>query len=432
MIFFRLHNAIGFNSYWGYDGGGHLEYIKTVMESWRVPSMAENYLGWHEPLFYFVYTILGKAAGAFCQNNFLTCTVKFLQIISAFLGVAMVWLVYKISQKFSADKKVWLASVIGAGLISVMTETSNYLTNELLAGFLVTLLLYYFITFSQKGWNIRRIIIMGLLSGLALLTKLSAVIFILALIIWFLYKAAYERKVKYIFYILVFLFLSSVIYAPWAIYRAKNLGGVLSINMFEDKIKENRQLPEGFFHSFNGEIFQNPFWTNGSNSFLSVVFADAFSDYYAIANNVDKNNLKVADNNKFWTESGSFVTNTKFRLSILLLYFSLFFVFIFAAGVIGLFWRWIKGKFRPNANLFFLIFIGGCVLALFYNVAKYPFLERGTLKASFVLPLWPLLMIMGFSWLAAALKKIKMEFLWGITWFIIIFWGVLSVMVDWI
>jgi hypothetical protein len=142
--------------------------------------------------------------------------------------------------------------------------------------------------------------------------------------------------------------------------------------------------------------------------------------------------LQVADDQRFWTESGSFVTNTKFRLSILLLYFSVFFVFIFVAGVIGLFWRWIRGKFRPNANLFFLIFIAGCGLALFYNVAKYPFLERGTLKASFILSLWPLLMVVGFSWLAAVLKKIRAEFLWIPVWFVVIFWGILSVMIDWI
>jgi energy-coupling factor transporter transmembrane protein EcfT len=100
--------------------------------------------------------------------------------------------------------------------------------------------------------------------------------------------------------------------------------------------------------------------------------------------------------------------------------------------VLGLFWRWLKNKFRPNANLFFLIFIAGCFLALFYNAAKYPFLERGTLKASFILPLWPLLMIVGFAWLAAILKKIKKEFFWVVVWFIMIIWGILSILIDWI
>ena len=432
LLFFRLHNAINFNPYWGYDGGAHLEYIKMVMEKWRVPTMAENYLGWHEPLFYFLYAILGKAASAFCHNNFLTCTVKILQIISALLSVVMIFLVYKISQKFSNNKNVWLAAVVGSGLISVMTETSNYLTNELLATFLIVSLFHCFIVFSQRGWNIKRIGLIGLISGVALLTKLSAAIFVLALVIWFLYKAVYEKRVKYLFYVFIFLFLSFLLYTPWAIYKVKNLGGAFSINIFEDKIKEDRKLPEAFFHSFNGEIFTNPFWMTGSNSFISVIFADAFSDYYAIANNVDKNNLTVPDEEKFWTEAGSFVTNVKFRLSILLLYFSVFFVFIFTAGVLGLFWRWLKNKFRPNANLFFLIFIAGCFLALFYNAAKYPFLERGTLKASFILPLWPLLMIVGFAWLAAILKKIKKEFFWVVVWFIMIIWGILSILIDWI
>jgi 4-amino-4-deoxy-L-arabinose transferase-like glycosyltransferase len=434
LLFFRLHNAINFNPYWGYDGGAHLEYIKTVMEKWRAPTMAENYLAWHEPLFYISYAGVGQIIHYLFGGHydFYKTIIKPLQILSGLISVLMVWLVYKISQKFSNDKKVWLASAIGAGLISVMTETTNYLTNELLAGFFITLLLYYFITFSQRGWSWRRIVIMGLISGLALLTKLSAIIFILALAIWFLYKTIYERRIKYIFYAFVFLFLSFLIYSPWAIYKVKNFGSALSINVFEDKMKETRQLPEGFFHSFNTEIFVNPFWMNGSKSFASVVFADAFSDYYSISNNVDKNNLKVFDNQKFWTESGSFVTNNKFHLSILLLYFSIFFVFIFTFGVVGLFYKWIKNKFRPNVNFFFLIFIAGCFSALAYNVVKYPFLERGTLKASFILPVWSLLMVIGFSWLAVFLKKIKIDFLWIVIWFVVICWSVLSVIINWI
>ncbi|HOY55859.1 MAG TPA: glycosyltransferase family 39 protein [bacterium] len=432
LFCFRLHNAINFNSYWGYDGGAHLEYIKTVMQDWRLPTMAENYLAWHEPGFYFFNALLGWATQPICQTNFLDCTIKFLQTISAFLSLLFVFLVYKTAQKFSSDKKVWLAAVIGGSLISVMTETTNYLTNELLAAFLTTLLIYYFIIFSQKGWNTKRIILMSVLSGAALLTKLSAVIFVLALLVWFIYKACYERKIKWLGYSLLFLVIAGGIYAPWIFYKQKHFGNGLSINIYEEQINAKGNLSKNFFLHVSGEIFRQPFWMSSKDSFFSVVFADAFSDYYTIANHVDKNNLEVPDSQKVLTESGNLVTVKKFQLSILLLYFSLFFVFIFIAGVLGLFWRWIKSGFRPNINLFFLIFISSSFLALAFNVYKFPFLERGTLKASFILSTWPLLMIVGWAWLSMVLKKIKGNFLWLPLGFMMAVWAGLSFAINWI
>lgn len=432
LFAFRVHNAINFNTYWGYDGGAHLEYVKTIMEDGRMPTMAENYLAWHEPGFYFFNALLGWATQPICQTNFLGCTIKILQIFFAFISVFLIFLVYKIAQKFSSDKKVWLAAVIGGALISVMTETANYLTNELLAAFLIILSIYRFIIFSQKGWNAKRIILMGVLSGVALLTKLSAVIFVLALLVWFIYKACYERKIKWLWYGLLFLITASSIYAPWIFYKQKHFGNGLSVNIYEEQINAKGNLPKNFFLHVSGEIFRQPFWMSSKDSFFSVVFADAFSDYYTIANNVDKNNLEMPNSQKILTESGNFVTVKKFQLSILLLYFSVFFVFIFIAGVLGLFWRWIKSGFRPNINFFFLVFIDGSFLALIFNVYKFPFLERGTLKASFILSTWPLLMIVGWAWLGMIFKKNKFEFLWLIVWFLILMWSVFSIAINWI
>lgn len=430
LIFFRLHNADVFNSYWGYDGGGHLEYIQAIYEEDRLPDMEENYLAWHEPAFYFSYSVIGKIFNLVYPSDF-SVVVQFLQIFSAMLSVLMIWLVYKIAQQFSKNKNVWLAAVFSSGLLSVVTETTNYLTNELLLAFLVILLFYYFICFSKKGWNLKRVLGISILSGLALLIKLSALIFVFSILIWFLYRCIYTKKIKWLGYLVIFVVVSSLIYSPWVIYKQKNIGSLWSINIYEDNLSENGELNSDFFYRLNPQIFNNPFWMTSSNSFCAVIFADTFSDYYSISNNIDKN-LSLPDNQKIWVDSGNFVTYNKYRASVVLLYFSIFFILIFFCGMVGLCWQLIKKKLKPGINLFVLIFIIGSFLALMYNVFSFPFLERGTLKASFVLSVWSILMVISFSWLGQVLKKFKLSFLWIPVWFLILIWCILSVAINWI
>ncbi|MFH1610677.1 MAG: glycosyltransferase family 39 protein [Patescibacteria group bacterium] len=434
LVLFRLHNASEFNPYWGYDGGGHLEYIQKIYEENKLPSMEENYLAWHEPGFYYFYAQSGHVLDYFAgdkEYDFYEFIVKMWQIFSAMSSVLMIYLVYKIAQQFTSNKNVWLAAVFSSGFLSVITETTNYLTNELLLAFLVILLFYYFIRFSKKGWNLKRVIYISILSGIALLTKLSALIFIFSIIIWFIYRSIYTRKFKWLGYVILLIFVSVLIYSPWAIYKQKNIGSLFSINIYEDNLSESRELNSDFFYRLNPQVFTNPFWMTSSNSFWAVIFADTFSDYYSISNNLDKS-ISLPDNQRLWVDSGNFVTHMKYRLSVVLLYFSIFFILIFFAGVIGLIWQLIKKKLKPSINLFVLIYIIGSFLALMYNVFSFPFLERGTLKASFVLSVWPILMLIGWSWLANILDKFKLNFLWIPVWFLILIWGGLSIAINWI
>ena len=434
LILFRFNNAVDFNNFWGYDGGGHLEYLRVILEEDRLPDFSDTYIAWHEPGFYYLMAGAGKFVNFLAgENDFINFTAKMLQLLMSFWSVAIVWLVYKISKYFSKNQNVHLASAVTAGLASVMIETSNYLTNELLLTFFITLLLYYFITYAKQRWNAAKLFWFSIIAGLALLTKLSALILIFSVIIWMFYTAIYTRKSRWLWYAVIILAISSLIYAPWAVYKQKNIGSIFSINAYEKEFHEGEmnELNSDFFYRLNPQVFKNPFWMTSSNSFWAMIFADAFSDYYMISNNLDENNL-MSDDLRLMTESGNYVTHAKYRLSVLLLCFSLFYIFLFVGGVLGLFWQAIKKQFKPSVNLLLLIFIFGSFLAVAFNVYSFPFLERGTLKASFILPVWLLLFIIGFSWLERVFQKFKVNFLWIPVWFIIVVWGTLSVMVNWI
>jgi len=441
LIIFRLHNADVFNSYWGYDGGAHLNYIEEVYKTNNLPDMQENYLAWHEPYFYVSYAMIGHVLDYFAGKegyDFYEYIVKFWQILSAFVSILIIYLIYKISKFFTKNKYAQLAAVISSGLLSVITETTNYITNELLLAFFIILLFYYFIIFSRKGWNIKRILIISILSGIALLIKLSALIFIFAILIWLTYRSIYSATaakgggaVRWLGYAFIFLVIIILIYLPWGIYKQKNIGDLLFINIYEKNLAQNNKLNSDFFYRLNPQIFSNPFWLTSNNSFWTIIFADTFSDYYSISNNIDRN-IFLPEKDKILVGSGNFVTHTKYRLSILLLYFSVFYIFIFLGGIIGLFWQWIRNSLKPSINLLILIFIIGSFMALMYNVWSFPFLERGTLKASFVLSIWPILMITGWSWLTDILNKLKLNFLWIVIYFFILIWGSLSVVINYI
>jgi len=426
---FRLHNALTFNTYWGYDGGAHLEYIKTIYETSSMPDWEENYLAWHEPGFYYTYAVVGWVLGPTVSFADL---VKVWQIVSAILSLVLVWLIYLVSKHFTKSFWARLASVVTAGFLSVVTETSNYLTNELALAVILMLVIYLVIKFAKSGFDWKKIIYLSVILGLAMLVKMSAAILVLTLLVWLLWRVVYYKKIKWFYYTIVMLVVVCIVYSPWAIYKQKNIGSIWSVNAYEDRIDEERELVSGFFSRVDGEIFNNPFWSSGSMSFYSMLYADAFSDYYMVSNNLDKNNLEVADNKKVMTGSGNFVTYTKYNWSILLMYLSLPILLVGILGVLILLMEWVKTKCKPTVNLFVLIFLAGSFAAVIFNVVNFPFLERGTLKASFILAAWPLLFVIGWSWLGVILRKYKLNLVWIGVWAWIILWATVSAGINWI
>ena len=419
---YYLNNQVAFNAYWGYDGGAHLEYIKTIFSENRLPTFSENYLAWHEPLYYIFSGIMAKIIHLFNFFNydFIIFEAKFLQFFNTFFLVSSIYLVYKISSFFTESKFIQVLIILFTGSLGAFLETANYLTNEIMAIFWSLLLFYSFLAIEKSGWTIKKSLFFGLILGLGLLTKLSILIFLLAFLIFFIYKNLYNKKYRDFQFLPVIFIVAFLICLPWLYYKNKNIGSIWSINSYENEIvrEENpAKLPLSFWLTFDFSIFDNPFWRNGQKSFVTMLTADTFIDYYVIGDNVDIMNEKPIDQ-KILTDSGRFISQDKFIWSLWLFDWSLLWVLFFTISLIYLLVKFIKNKFKPDNLLFLLIFCFGSFAALAYNVYAYPFLERGTLKAGFILPSILLVIMISFIFLDHLLKKYKLFYLWPIVFII--------------
>ena len=278
----------------------------------------------------------------------------------------------------------------------------------------------------------KKIILISILLALAWLTKLSALILILSVLIWLFYKFIYFKNKKFLYYILIIIFIIFCLNLPWQIYRAQNFGQSLTINNYENlkqtELKQHPDISKKFFLNFDFDIFTNPFWQSGRNSFYSITFAQLFIDYDNISGNVDLNNIQK----QIQTGNFRFLSLEKFQYSILMLYLGILFILFFIFGYLKEIFNLIKNKFKPDINLLFLIFITSSLMALLYNLIQYPFIERGTLKVIFILSAWPWLFYLGFKNLAEILEKYKLEFLYSIIFILLFIYAFLSLKINWV
>gem|GEM_PF-1799151 len=466
LFIFQLNNAINYNCYWGYDGAKHIEYIDTIEDQNRLPSFNENYLAWHAPFYYFALALPSKIYHFFNSQADFFSRVKFLQILSAVLDIFFLFIFYKTLKLLTKNKFVQLTTLLGVGFFTPLIMINNYLTNELGLFWLVILIFYFVVKIEslpifkgeikrglinkikkninhpspffkrrgdfETGWNYKKAVLIGVLLSLALLTKLSALILILAILFWLIFKAFYFKNKKFLYYILIILFVIFCLNLPWQIYRFQNFNKILTVNNYENlkqnELKQQPDISKKFFLNFDFEIFTNPFWQSGRSSIWSMIFSQTMIDYDNIGGNVDLNNLQK----QIQTGNFRFVSFDKFTYSILMLYFGILIFLLFAFGYLKQIYNFIKNKFKPDINLLFLIFITGSFLALIFNVIKYPFIERGTLKVIFILSAFPFLFYLVFNNLAEILQKYKLKFLWIIIFVLIIFYIFLSLKTNWV
>lgn len=465
ILIFRFNNVLNYNSYWGYDGAKHMEYIDSIEDKYRLPTFTENYLAWHEPLYYFIFAIFGFIYKFITSSNNFILMIKFLQILTAFLDVIFLFIFYKTLSLLTDNKSVKLITLLTIGFFTPLILINNYLTNELFLYWLIILCFYFIVKFDKTGWNYQKIILVSILSGLTLLTKLSAIIFIVAFIIWFLYQTIYYKKhpntdvisaeagiqetefAKKTFFrdtkhtskhvanhrfLFVFLAIVFVINLPWQIYRAKNLGGVLTINNYEllqeQKISQIKDISNKFWFNFDNQIFNNPFWATGKKSFWSITFAQTFVDYDNIGGNVDFNNAQK----QVKTGNGRYLSTKTFNWAKIALKNGFLMLLIMLIGYFVEIKALIKNKLKPDINLLFNLFIIGSFFALIFNVLKNPFIERGTLKLIFIISAFPWLFFLSYKNLNVFLQNKKLKLIWLFILVVVIFYSFLSLKINWV
>lgn len=356
----RFWFAWHFNPYWGYDGGGHLEYIFSLSRG-EWPSTVSNYIAWHEPLYYLLMAPVWKLFGS----------LKALSFVQACLSLGVAWLSWLIIGKLTEKTWVRFASFMTWNLLPPVFLASTFVTNELLNYFFILLMLYLGLSEKSQG----KIYQIAVICGLAVLTKITAIVAIGALLL------SWRDLRKSV----VILAITAVFYAPWLMHR-----GQLSVNNTEYLPPAPLTLDSrlAFFFKFDTDIFQFPFWYSGGRGFWSMIYADTFWDYYSMMKNPDMLAQLPVDQRIPTDHNGGVTTSYKLKATSWLPLLAIPLAIVMLLGAFQL---------LKNPLALPTLISGGLFAALLYFSYRYPFYDKGIVKSIFIGPAFLPMLTAGFS-----------------------------------
>jgi len=398
LLLVYIWNVLHYSTYWAYDGGSHIDYIDSILFSKTLPNSAKSYLSWHEPLYYLIQAVVAKVVMLFTDNRNLV--LEILEMGSAFLIWFFVILSASLSWLVSKKKSItFLVTICVSGLF-VVSELGRYVTNESLFQVLILVwlnLFYQWKMYDKKNWNLFRwISLIGLLA-IILWTKLTGIVLLLALCLWLVIYAFQIKDKKVVLLSFIIFFLSLFLYSPWLVYKKVVFDNVLTINNYE--VQSSERMDKKFFINWDISIMRDPFWSSGKKSFLSMFIVSSLVDY----DNIFQNYYNLSDK-KIQTDNTRYINYNRWVESLVYFWWSIPLVFISIFGLIIFIWNVVKDNFIDK-RFFLFILLFGLFSSLVYNVYRYPFVERGTLKSLFILVFFPILFLLGFE----ELSKIKLK-----------------------
>jgi hypothetical protein len=201
----------------GPDVWGHIEYIDYIVRNGSLPLASEGWQMFQAPLNY----ILSAPLYALLMKWFdLPSVVKMMAILPVVCGLLQIEIVYRVARIVFADRKdLQMIAMITGSMLPIHTYVCQYVGNEPLAGFFISLLILLCLSLimpDQKERHPGYFVLLGFVWGLALLTKMNAVPFILVLLIVLAFHTRLLQKpLKRMWMPFIIVFSVSMLISGW-------------------------------------------------------------------------------------------------------------------------------------------------------------------------------------------------------------------------
>lgn len=183
MIILAINNIAKLPINAGMDIHGHLEYIQYVAIKLRLPPVADGWQSFQAPLFYIIAAVFYKIFLIhFSQYDALI----YLRIIPLACGIAQIEICYRIMKLiYPENQNMQIMGILMGGLLPMNIYMSQFVGNEPLAALFLGITIYYVIQMLKcDSWPpLRMSVLAGLFLGLALLTKISAILITIPILI---------------------------------------------------------------------------------------------------------------------------------------------------------------------------------------------------------------------------------------------------------
>jgi 4-amino-4-deoxy-L-arabinose transferase-like glycosyltransferase len=278
-----INNIHKINFYKGFDATGHIEYIVYILNTYSLPKPNQGWVTYHPPFFYILSALLYKLMSLIRLEMLAKYSLKLIPFLSS---AGQIWLAYLASKIiFPTNSTRQMLSIISAAIIPMNIYMAHYISNEPLMAFLIGLSFIISITVLQQRATIGKYILLGIIAGLALLTKISALPFIMVIAFTLIYALISERqytpkKIMVLFgsFCIMILLISS-----WFYIRNKLLFGIFFIGNWDPKIGFYWWQDPGY-HTYKyyldfGKVFSMPYYSGFfslSDSLYSTFWGDGF------------------------------------------------------------------------------------------------------------------------------------------------------------
>jgi len=292
-VLLRLSMALTFEARMGYDFTAHWPAIQYIAGRHALPPFDLNTATAHPPLYYLIaapLAALGLGAGALCW-------------LAALWGMIRLGIVWAALERWLPESR--LARVVALATASVLptaVHLDGMVTNEALGMLLaaIALLLSPFAVQAARGGRAARAVGLGFVLGLAVLTKFTAGVLVVGLLVAIGLEiaraaaplAALRTRMRP-------LLAGALVFTAvcgWYLARNKLLTGMFAPTAFDGSQKINQapfekipyfdRRPIGFYVGWDLRVFVRPVYPTGlkpSPRFFPVLIASTFNDYYVFA-----------------------------------------------------------------------------------------------------------------------------------------------------
>lgn len=171
----------------GFDAPQHLEYIEFMLRKGSIPYATDGWQMFQSPFYYMVSLPLYVV---FCDVLSVVKAPYALRIIPLLCGALQIELCYRALRRvYPTRQDLQAIGVLLGGFLPMNVYQSQYMGNEPLAAVLSSVVVVMAIALLIKPeiWSNKRFVVIGLLTGLALLTKVSALLIYGPLVLLMLY-----------------------------------------------------------------------------------------------------------------------------------------------------------------------------------------------------------------------------------------------------
>lgn len=167
----------------GYDADAHYDYILHVSRTWSVPLATQGWQMFQSPLYYFISAVFYVFFSLFSDK---VTAGYLLRVVPLLCGALQVELCYRAATSVFPDRKdLRIIGTVLGGLLPMNIYISHFAGNEPLAGLLSAAVLVMGVSFLQMKDppTTRQWLLLGVTLGLALLSKVTAVLLVLPLLL---------------------------------------------------------------------------------------------------------------------------------------------------------------------------------------------------------------------------------------------------------